>query len=208
MNKIALFIIMLISQLGLAQTNYETGMTTAFKLWETNKPMEAVNLFERIAKAESDNWLPSYYAANVLVMDSFSKLKDTEALEKQLKKAQDFLNESEAISKNNPEIIVLQAILHSVYVISDGAKYGMVLSGKIAKLYNTAYTIAPNNPRVLLNKTKWEVGSAIYFGQDTKPFCKAFIKTEQLFANFKPESKFYPNWGKVSLDQELKKCKE
>ncbi|WP_452220527.1 hypothetical protein [Lacinutrix salivirga] len=208
MNKIALFIIVLISQLALAQTDYEKGMTKAFTLWETNKPMEAANLFERIANAEPDNWLPSYYAANVLIMDSFTKLKDAKALESQLIRAQDFINASKAISKNNPEIMTLQAILHSVYVISDGAKYGMILSGKIAKLYSQAYAIAPNNPRVLLNKTEWEVGTAIYFGQDTKPFCDAFEKTVELFANFKPESEFHPNWGKERAEQEVKKCKQ
>ena len=33
------------------------GMQKAFGLWQTNETVEASNLFERIAGAESDNWL-------------------------------------------------------------------------------------------------------------------------------------------------------
>ena len=43
-----------------AQDKYAQGMQKAFDLWQDNKSTEAVALFERIAQAEKDNWLPSY----------------------------------------------------------------------------------------------------------------------------------------------------
>lgn len=189
-----------------AQTNYEKGMEKAFALWEAS-PIKASQLFERIAAAEPENWLPPYYAAETLILDGFTKLNDKNALEEQLKQAQSFLNDATAISKDNPEIMVIQALLHTVYVASDGATYGMTLSGKIMTLYNQAEKLAPNNPRVVLNKAEWEMGSARYFGQDIQPFCKDVERSLELFATFKPESKFYPSWGKERAEEILKECK-
>lgn len=208
MYKIAFFIVFIIVSHLPAQNNYEKGMDKALELWEDQKTEDAVNLFERIASAETDNWLPPYYAAQVLILNGFSILNEKEKLEAQLKRAQGFIDDATSISKENPEIMILQALLHTVYVASDGATYGMTLSGKIVKLYNQAKIIDPTNPRVLLNKAEWDIGSAKYFGQDTAPFCKDIEKAVELFANFKPESKFHPNWGKERAEAVLKTCKE
>ena len=206
MQKLALLIAFIISGIVSAQTNYEKGMQKAFELWGTN-PTEASNLFERIAAAETNNWLPSYYAAQVLVLQGF-EIKDKDKLDAQLKKAQDLINDATAISKNNPEILVLQALLHTVWVAYDGATYGMQLSPKVAALYQQAFQIDPTNPRVVLNKAEWDMGSARFFGQDTAPFCKDIESALELFANFKPETPFHPNWGKKRAEEVLASCKE
>jgi len=205
MQKLAIILALFITHLLSAQTNYEKGMQKAFELWGTN-PTEASNLFERIAKAESDNWLPSYYAAQVIILNSFGET-DKAKLTGQLSKAQDLVNDATAISKNNPEILVLQALLHTAWVAFDGATYGMTLSGKVVALYQQAEQIAPNNPRVVLNKAEWAMGGARFFGQDTTPFCKDVEHALELFANFKPESQFHPNWGKERAEQVLAQCK-
>jgi len=204
MQKLAIILVLFIAHLVSAQTNYEKGMQKAFELWGEN-PTEASNLFERIAKAEPDNWLPSYYAAQVNILKSFGE-KDIDKLTAQLAKAQDLINDATAISKNNPEILVMQALLHTVWVAYDGATYGMTLSGKVVALYAQAEQIAPNNPRVVLNKAEWAMGGARFFGQDTKPFCKDVERSLELFANFKPESSFHPNWGKERAEQVLADC--
>lgn len=208
MYRLALLIIMMITSNLNAQTEskYETGMLKAFSLWEEQKTEEAVNLFERISSAENENWLPSYYAAQVLILDGFTKLQDSEKLDAQLKRAQNFINDAKTNSKENAEILVMQALLHTVYVASDGAKYGMTLAPKVAQLYEQAYKLDSKNPRVVLNRAEWNLGSARYFGQDTKPFCNEFNKALELFVNFKPESKFHPNWGKERAEQMIKSC--
>lgn len=207
MKHVIIIATLLVSGIMAAQTNYEKGMQKAFKLWGSNKPIEAVNLFERIAKAESDNWLPLYYAAQINIVTSFGE-KDEEKLSAQLKKAQNFINDATAISKDNPEILVLQALLHTAWVAYDGATYGMKLSGKVVELYAKAAKIAPKNPRVVFSKAEWDMGAAKFFGQDTAPFCKDIERSLQLFANFKPETPFHPNWGKERAEQVLKSCKK
>lgn len=205
MKKLTLIAILLIAGLSQAQTNYEKGMQKAFDLWGANQPTEAANLFERIAKAEPDNWLPAYYAAQVNIVYCFTE-KDEKVLSAKLKKAQDLLNDATAISKENPEIMVMQALLHTAWVAFDGATYGMTLSGKVVALYEIAEKINPNNPRVVYCKAEWGIGGAKYFGQDTTPFCKDLERSLELFANFKPETPFHPNWGKDRVEMLVENC--
>jgi len=206
MKRILTIIVLLMSFLATAQGNYEKGMHKAFELWGDNKPTEAANLFERIATAEPDNWLPPYWAAQINIISSFGE-KDKDKLTAQLGKAQDLLNDATAISKDNPEIMILQALLHTAWVAYDGATYGMKLSGTVMQIYAKAQQIAPNNPRVVLNKAEWDMGGAKFFGQDTKPFCKDVERSLELFANFKPESEFHPKWGEDRAKQILEDCK-
>ena len=45
---------------GFAQTPYQKGMRKALSSWQDGEPTEALNLLERIAGAEEDNWIPAY----------------------------------------------------------------------------------------------------------------------------------------------------
>lgn len=205
MKKLSIILVLFVSSLLSAQSNYEKGMQKALELWGSNNPVEAANMFERIANAEPDNWLPPYYAAQINILYSFG-LQDEEKLSAQLKKAQDLINDATAISKDNPEILVLQALLHTAWVAYDGANYGMTLSPKVVALYEKAEQIDPTNPRVVYCKAEWGIGGAKYFGQDTTPFCKDLQRALELFANFKPETPFHPNWGKDRVELLLQDC--
>jgi len=206
MQKLIIILVLFVTGVLTSQTNYEKGMQKAFELWGSN-PMEASNLFERIATAEPDNWLPSYYAAQINIVSSFGE-QDKEKLTAQLGKAQELLDISKSISNNNPEILVMEALLNTAWVAYDGATFGMTLSGKITALYAQAEELSPNNPRVILNKAEWAMGSARFFGQDTAPFCADVEKALELFANFKPETAFHPKWGKNRAEQILESCKK
>ncbi len=200
---IALILITIITN---AQNNFEKGMQKAFELWGSNQWEEAENLFERIANAEPQQWLPHYYVAQMNSLKSWN-LKDETILKAQLEKAQEHLDAAMNISENNPELLVMQAQVLTNWVAFDGQTYGMKYSAKVTELYAKAYTIAPNNPRVVFGKAEWNMGSARFFGQDTAPFCADIEKSIELFANFKPETPFSPNWGKDRAENTLESCK-
>jgi len=207
MQKLIIIFVLFVTSFLTAQGNYEQGMQKAFELWGSNQPVEASNLFERIAAAEPDNWLPPYYAAQVIILNGFAE-KDGDKLKAQLDKAQGLINDATAISKNNAEIFVLQALLHTVWVAYDGATYGPTLAGKVASIYAQAEQMAPGNPRVVFSNAEWGMGSARYFGQDITPFCKDMERSIELFDNFKPETPFHPNWGKERAEQVItESCK-
>jgi len=187
------------------QNKYEAGMEKALELWGQEKPFEAANMFERISKAETENWIPHYYIAHINIVYSFGE-RDKEKLTLQLKKAKEELETAKAVSPDNPELMVLEALLNTVWISYDGATYGMTLSGPTSQLYKKAYETAPHNPRVVYCKAEWEMGSARFFGQDTKPFCKDIERALELFATFNDKTPYYPRWGKDRAEAILADC--
>ncbi|SNR17011.1 hypothetical protein [Tenacibaculum jejuense] len=206
MKKIITLLLLTISFSIFSQSKYDTGMQKAFELWGAKKNDQASQLFERIAKAEQNEWLPSYYVATIEILGSFG-LKDEAKLNSKLKRAQEFLDIAKSISPKNPEIMINQALLNTAYIAFDGQKYGMTLSGKNAVLYNEALKLAPKNPRVILGKAEWDMGSAKFFGQPTDPYCK---DVEKALALFEKEElpKYYPKYGKERAEEILKNCSQ
>lgn len=178
-----------------AQQQFEAGMKKAFELWSSGESQEAANLFERIANAEGDNWLPYYYTAQIKIIESF-EMKDLAKKEKTLEMAQNQLNMAKSLSgQENVEIMILQAMLHTSYITLDPSVYGMKLSGKVSSIYKKTLEIAPENPRVVLSNAEWEMGSARFFGEDPKKYCTDIERSLELFSKFKNEGAFYPSWG-------------
>ncbi|MCX2681823.1 hypothetical protein OOZ15_17850 [Galbibacter sp. EGI 63066] len=208
MKTTLIYLMTIVMSLNVAhaqQNNYETAMQKAFELWGQDKPFEAANMFERIAKAENENWLPHYYVAHINIVYSFGE-RDKEKLSLQLEKAKQQLEKAKQISPDNPEIMVLEALHNTAWIAYDGATYGMTLSAPTSQIYKKASEIAPDNPRVVYCKAEWEMGSAKYFGEDTSPFCKDFEKALTLFDTFKNDTPFYPSWGKDRAEILLAEC--
>lgn len=189
-----------------SQSQYEKGMAEAMKLWGENKNTEASALFERIASAEKDNWLPNYYVALVNATAAF-QTKDKQIINSLLIKAQAALDIETAKDANNVELMVAQCMIHTAWIVYDPMTNGMKLSPVVNGIYTKAGFLAPKNPRVMFGKAEFEIGGAKYFGTDTKPLCAQIEKSIELFAIFKPESPFHPTWGLERAQQALKECK-
>lgn len=206
MKKLILTVAIVLSAfLAQGQNQYEQGMNKAFELWKTGSPADASALFERIASAEKNNWLPNYYVAFVNTTTAFELLDNKEKHAALLDKAQERLDIEFVKNPNNPEILVLQALIYTAWIAADPMTNGMKMSGKVMELYSKAEKIAPNNPRAVFGKAEFEIGSARYFKQDTSSMCGQIDKAIALFSTFKPESNFHPNWG---LDRALEAQKE
>ena len=205
MKKSITILAVLCTTITIAQDGYTKGMQKAFQLWGEGKTVDASNMFERIANAESDNWLPYYYVSSINTIASFGE-KDKEKLTQQLGKAQDFIDLARQSAPNNAEIMVQQAMIYTAWISFDGASYGMTLSGKVAALYAQALELSPENPRVVFSRAEWDMGSARYFGKDTAPYCKDVERSLELFDTFKAESAFHPNWGRERAEEIVKNC--
>ena len=205
MTRVVTIIVLFITAMVTAQSQYDQGMQKAFKLWGENKDAEAAALFERIASAEKNNWLPNYYVALINTAQAF-QTKDREKVRALLTKALAALDAAMLIAPNEPELMVMQAMIYTAYVASDPMTNGMKLGGKVNELYAKALVIAPNNPRVVFSKAEWDMGSAKYFGTDTKPICAQVEKSIGLFKDFKPASPYHPKWGLERAQQTLEEC--
>ncbi len=203
-NAITLFFLVTALSIN-AQNQYTDGMEKALKLWGERQTMAASNQFERIAMAEDDNWIPYYYVALVNTTASFGE-KDEKILTQQLKKAKEFNDIAKNLSPDNPELLVMEAMVNTAWIAFDGATYGMTLSGKNAQLYQQALQLAPENPRVVFSKAEWDMGSARYFGKDTAPYCKDVARALELFKTEVNDTPFHPQWGKERAEDVAKQC--
>ncbi len=208
MKKLILFAAFIMTSLTQAQQGrFEEGMGKAMQLWGEGKATEASDYFERIASAEKNNWLPNYYVALVNTTSSF-QTRDKEKVSALLNKAQNALDIEMVKDPNNAELLVMQAMIDTGWVVYDPMTNGMKLSGKIMETYGKALSIAPENPRAVFGKAEYEIGGAKYFGTDTKPMCAEIDRSIDLFAKFKPETPFSPKWGLDRALEAQKECKK
>lgn len=206
MKNIITTITLFIAVIASAQSQFEQGMGKAFQLWGEGKNSEASAMFERIASAEPTSWLPNYYVALVNTTTAFGT-KDKEQMNFLLTTAQNALDVELIKTPNNPELLVLQAMIHTAWIAFDPMTNGQKLSGTVMELYAKAQAIAPENPRVVFGKAEFEIGAAKFWGTDTKPMCAQIENAIGLFATFKPETPFAPKWGLERAEAALKNCK-
>ena len=148
MVRIITFIVFFVVSIATAQTPFEHQMTTALKTLKEGKTSEDLVQFERIASVEKANWLPNYYIAlsnTIQAFDEKDKVKTIELLQN-AQKAQDVCNR---LAGDNPEVLVMQAMIHTAWIVYDPMIYGRTLSEDVMSLLNRAYEIAPENPRVV-----------------------------------------------------------
>lgn len=206
MTKLITIIAMFVASIVSAQTQFDQGMQKALQTWKDGNSKEALVQFEKIASVEKTNWLPNYYIAFINTTQAFGEKDKAKkvTLLNAAQKAQDVCNE---LAMDNPEVLVLQAMIHTAWIVYDPMTNGQKLSGDVLYILNKAYKIAPENPRVVFQKASFEKGMAEYFGQDAKPMCAQIEKSIELFATFKPESAFHPSWGLDKAQEAVKTCK-
>ncbi|WP_124979067.1 tetratricopeptide repeat protein [Nonlabens xiamenensis] len=199
-------IILLLLTLSLSgQSAYEKAMQKGLELIATDK-LAASQQFERICRVEKDNWLPPYYAAFCQVESSWGQFSKEQTLQS-MEKAQQFIDEASVISPDNPEIMVLQGMLNTCWITYDSKTYGMKLSAATTAIYEKALAIDPENPRVVLNRARWLMGSARFFGKDFTPYCGEVERAITLLQK-EESSGFDPSWGLESAQEVQKECEQ
>ena len=190
-----------------SQSQYEQGMTKAFELWGEGKSNEALALFERIAQAEVNNWVPLYHAANVIISAQWNETDMTKK-NAMLDKAKEIIAEAHKRDENNSELTTLEGMLYTSYVAMDPGTYGMKYSPIIMQLHNKAIALDPENPRAHANKIEYEMGSARFFGNDLTPFCIQMKEIIPKFENQKTDIPFAPSYGIERAKEVAASCDE
>jgi hypothetical protein len=162
---------------------------------QTLEQMQQVaNKLERIASAESNQWLPAYWTAYSYINMSFME-KEPMRKDQYLDQADKFLHKAEAIAQNNDEIFVLKAYIAQGRISIDGqgrfATYGKLFSDAL----NEAKKINPENPRIYLLEGQMLYYTPEAFGGGKATACPKLKLAIDKYASFKPASTISPDWG-------------
>ena len=154
------------------------------------------NQLERIASAETKEWLPTYWAAYCYMVKSYAEPVN-EKKDLFLEKAETLVATADKLSPKNDEIEVLKANIASARMAVDPQnrwqKYGPI-SGKALK---TAQAINPQNPRAKLLEAQSVFYTPEAYGGGKQKALPLLNDAIDKFAKFKPDTAIMPNWGEM-----------
>lgn len=187
----------------------EKALTALQEVENVEGLIAASNIFERIAGAEKEEWLPLYYQSYAHMMAAVQlmgkgELKDCMA---HVKIADEKVQEALKVAPKESEIYALQAFVLQGYIWEDPQTNGAQYTPMIMQAVETAIALNPKNPRGFYIKGQqlFHMPAFIGGGPDAaKPFLeKALAKYEA----FEPASSLHPSWGKEMVEQILGQIK-
>ncbi len=212
MKTIASFFLMLtVAFSAFSQNGYETAMKAGLDSLNKIKSLEdfqdVANHFERIAGAETDKWLPGYYAAYCYVVLSF-KEQEPGRKEKLLERSENLINQILEIKPDESEIYSLQGMLFQSFIMADPQNNAPAYSAKANQSFDTAIELNSGNPRPYYLKGMNLMYTPEAYGGGIKAACPLITKADELFCQFEKENELMPDWGKEHNAQLLSQCTE
>lgn len=184
---------------GQSKAQYQTYMSETLALYDSvenlNDYQEIANRLDRIAAAESEEWLPSYYAALTHIYMSFVDGLENEQRDDYLDKAESYVDQAEEINGETSEIVLLRGYVFMAKVSVNPGLRGMTLSPKVSGLFAKALAMDPENPRANLMLGRWKYGSAQFFGSSTEEACSYMAKALELYQAQGEIKSIEPSWG-------------
>jgi hypothetical protein len=201
MKKLILSIALLVSVFATnasdSSERFQKAMGATLEQMKTaQKPEEiqaVANQFERIASAETAEWLPNYYAALCQLM--LSQKGEKSGVDALMDKADIFIGKAEKLSPNNDEIEVLKADIAMMRISVDGMSRFMTYGQAFEIAIQKAKSINPENPRAYALKASMVYYTPEQFGGGAKNACPIVKVALGKFTNFKATYAFAPTWG-------------
>ncbi|HMO31671.1 MAG TPA: hypothetical protein PKE63_09985 [Lacibacter sp.] len=167
---------------------------------------EVVHGFERIAKAEKNQWLAYYYAGLSQVWHAFL-LNDPAQYDALADKAEAFLEAAEALVQGESELAMLAAMVGTLRMAADPMSRFMQYSPRISQYLELAKQLNPGNPRPYFWQGQSLLRTPEQFGggcANARPLLEEALRR---FTTFEPATPLHPVWGKPQTEQLLGSCK-
>lgn len=181
---------------------YQNTMTELTQVLQTtfdSSLMPTINKMERVANAETKEWLPQYWVAFGLINETH-KLTNGDEKDVLLDKAETYLNKAAELSPKNAEIEILKANYSSARLVVDPMgrwqKYGAMFEQHLGE----AAKLQPENPRIDYLKATNVYYTPENFGGGKAKAKPLFESSLKKYEAFKSPSAYSPNWGKVESE--------
>jgi hypothetical protein len=192
------------------QSDYQSYMQESIAMYDSVKTLadyqNIANRFDRIAAAETDQWLPNYYAGLTYVYMSFVRGLEDDKRDEYLDQALVYAEKASGLAGPEVEITVLTGYAYMAKVSVSPTLRGMTMSSKVSGYFEKALSMDPNNPRANLMLGRWKYGTAQFFGSDISEPCAMMQKSLSLFEASQNKSSIMPSWGQGQAEAMSKNC--
>jgi hypothetical protein len=208
-TKLTILILVLASAVARGQErDYEGAMLNCITMMNSVSGVEetvrCANMFERIAHAEKDKWLPYYYSAYSLIVLSYD-VKDLKERDEILDIAQGLLDSALYRAPDESEIHVLQAFLYPSRILVDPESRGMIYMEKMFQSIEKAKALNPDNPRSYFLEAVNRLNMPPSFGGGPEVARPIFEMAARKFEAFDNDDPLWPAWGEEQNTIELEK---
>lgn len=184
----------------------KSNIDKMYQLTSSIELQSLANQFERIANAETDKWLPAYYAAYCYMRSTFFDDQDNDKKQAKLDKAQEIIDGLVKKYDKESEIYALQAFLFQLRI--HDMVTGMKYSGKASDAIDAAEKLNPNNPRVYYLRGSNLFHTPKFVGGGPEKAKPDLEKAAAMFSSQKPDDPLMPTWGADHNQQLLSQCDE
>jgi hypothetical protein len=155
------------------------------------------NQFERIASAETKEWLPNYWGAYCYMMKSYAE-QNSAKKDILLEKAEALIANADKLMPKNDEIEVMKANIANARMSVDPQSRWQQYGQISATALQNASKINAENPRAKLLEAQGVFYTPEAFGGGKKKAEPIFKEAVEKFSKFKPTSTIMPNWGEMT----------
>ncbi|MCS5490750.1 hypothetical protein [Algoriphagus limi] len=207
---IIVFLAVNVSLVAQANPAFQSAMKSQIQamnqISDTQASAEVANAFLRIAEANSDEWLPLYYAALTKIEGAFrfDVNKDLE-----FDSAIELIQQASEISPNNSELTALHGYALMGKLSLDPVSRGQSMSPQVMQLFGLAINQDRENPRAVTLMAQMELGMAEFFGSGPQKACGMARIALDLYKSESAkidENYIHPTWGVETAEELSKRC--
>jgi hypothetical protein len=158
--------------------------------------------FQNIAEEYPDQWLPLYYASQVLINLSFEDL-DTERGDSQLDQAKALIKKALDIDPDVSELHVLRALMHLARITLAPDIRGPVYFEMVDSALNKAKQLDPENPRAYFLDGLITLNLPEFIGGGPVAAKPIFLEAAEKYRAFENDDPLWPDWGEEDNRSQL-----
>jgi tetratricopeptide (TPR) repeat protein len=211
-KTILLFAIVLMAIPVLSQgKKYTKTMRKAIEMCadasDRQSAIKCASAFEDISESYSEQWLPHYYAAEVLITNSFEE-RELKLKDEMLDRAWANLDKARELAPKESEIEVMKAMYYFSMMSADPETRGPMYYQDAFLSIENAKNMNPENPRAHYLDGVMALNMPDFMGGGPHAAKPLFLKAAEKFESYKNEDPLWPDWGADLVIEELDKMKD
>lgn len=188
-------------------SSYSEGIQKIQSAQSGHQLLQAAEYFKKFTAENKANWLSHYYTGFSYAMASYRwTIPDTR--DSLIDEAQKSIDKALELKPEEPELLILQALIYQARIQVNPVARGMNYSMKATSMLQEAMKKDPGNPRAQLLMAYNTYYTPEMVGGGPERALPMFLKARELFNYFSPESDIHPQWGVAETLDMIETCKQ